>query len=104
MSQNAKDTAATPDADEVRADITALTRDLAALIDKIKIVAADSSSEAIRDSVEALGGQAGKLYEKVTVTGNSAARTVGKQIEAKPVLSLLIAFSIGFCASRFFSR
>jgi hypothetical protein len=101
MKQNAKSEATVaPDIDQVKEDILALTRDLAALMDKMKIVAADGSGEA----VEALGDQVRVLYEKVAAKGEQSAKAVGRQVEAQPILSLLVAFGVGFCASRLLFR
>jgi ElaB/YqjD/DUF883 family membrane-anchored ribosome-binding protein len=105
MKLNVKSEAAVaPDIDRVKEDIVALTRDLASLIDKMKTVAVDGSGEAVRESVEELGATARALYEKVATQGERSAKFVGRQIEAQPVLSLLVAFAVGFCASRLLSR
>lgn len=101
MKQNAKSEATVaPDIDQVKEDILALTRDLAALVDKMKTVAADGSGEA----VDALGDQVRVLYEKVAAKGGQSAKAVGRQVEAQPILSLLVAFGVGFCASRLLFR
>lgn len=105
MKQNVKsEPTVAPDIDQVKADIVALTRDLAALIDKMKTIAVDGSGEAVRESVEELGDKARVLYEKAAAQGERSAKAVGQQIEAQPVLSLLVAFAVGFCASRLLSR
>lgn len=105
MKQETKDGASVaPDIEQVRADILALTRDLAELIDKMKTAALDGSSEALHDSASAVGDKARSLYGKVAAQGERSAQAVGRQVEAQPVLSLLIAFAIGFCASRLIAR
>lgn len=105
MKQDAKsETAAAPDIDQVKQDILALTRDLAALMEKMKAVAVEDSGEAVRDSVEAIGSNARALYDKVAAQGEQSAKAVGRGIEARPVLSLLVAFAVGFCISRLISR
>jgi len=105
MTQNTKrKTAAAPDIDEVKDDILALTRDLAALVEKMQTVAVEESGDAVRESVEALGSKARLLYDKVVAQGEQSAKAVGREIEARPVLSLLVAFAVGFCISRLISR
>jgi ElaB/YqjD/DUF883 family membrane-anchored ribosome-binding protein len=105
MTQNAKGTtAAPPDIDLVKDDVLALTRDLAALIEEMNTFAAEESGEAVRESVEAIGSKARALYDRVATQGEQSAKAVGREIEARPVLSLLIAFAVGFCVSRLISR
>ena len=105
MKQYAKsETAVAPDIDQVKQDILALTRDLTALIEKVKTIAVEDSGDAVRESVEAIGSKARLLYEKVAAQGEQSAKAVGREIEARPVLSLLIAFAVGFCVSRLISR
>ena len=105
MKQDAKSEAAVaPDIDQVKQDIAALTRDLAALIEKMKTITLEDSGDAVRDSVEAIGGKARALYDRVAAQGEQSAKAVGREMEARPVLSLLVAFAIGFCASRLISR
>ena len=105
MTQSAKSQPTTPpDIDQVKEDILSLTRDLASLIDKMKTVAVDSSGEAVRKSVEELGDKARILYEQVATQGERSAKAVNRQIEAQPILSLLVAFAVGFCVSRLLSR
>lgn len=93
-----------PDFDNVKEDVLALTRDLAALADKMKTVAVDGSSEAVRESVEQLSNKARMLYETLGAQGERSAKAVSRQIEAHPVVSLLVAFGVGFFASRLLSR
>ena len=105
MKHDAKsDTAAASDVDQVRQDILALKRDLTALIERMKTIAVEDSGEAVRDSVEAIGSKARALYDKVAAQGEQSAKAVGRGIEARPVLSLLVGFAAGFCVSRLISR
>jgi hypothetical protein len=83
---------------------SALTRDLTALIEKMKTIAVEDSGDAVGDSVEAVGSKARALYDRVAVQGEQSAKAVGRESEARRVLSLLIAFAAGFCVSRLISR
>jgi ElaB/YqjD/DUF883 family membrane-anchored ribosome-binding protein len=96
--------AATPGLDQVKDDIAALTRDVAALLDKVRTLAVDGASEAARESSEQLGEGARMLYDRLVTQGQRSANAVGRQIEAQPILSLLVAFGVGFCASRLLVR
>lgn len=96
--------AAAPGLDQVKDDIVALSRDLAALLDKMKAVAVGGAGEAARESAEQLGESARMLYDRLATQGERSAKAVGRQIEAQPVLSLLVAFGVGFCASRLLLR
>jgi ElaB/YqjD/DUF883 family membrane-anchored ribosome-binding protein len=105
MKQDAKsETAAAPDIDQVREDILALTRDLTTLMEKMKTVAVEESGDTVRESVEAIGSKARWLIDRVAAQGEQSAKVVGREIEARPVLSLLVAFAVGFCISRLISR
>ena len=105
MKQDAKsEIVAAPDIDQVKQDVLALTRDLTALIEKMKTIAVEDSGNAVRDSVEAIGSKARALYDKVAAQGEQSAKAVGRGIEARPVLSVLVAFAVGFCLSRLISR
>ena len=95
---------AAPDIYQLKEDVLALTRDLAALTDKMKTVAVDGPSETVRGSVEELGDKARILYEQVAAQGERSAKAVSRQIEVQPILSLLVAFAVGFCVSRLLSR
>jgi ElaB/YqjD/DUF883 family membrane-anchored ribosome-binding protein len=92
------------DIEQVKDDIAALKRDLALLISTMTSAAVDGSGAAVRESAEQLSEGARVLYEKVAAQGDRTVKAVGQQIEAQPVLSLLVAFGVGFCASRLLSR
>ena len=93
---------AVPDIDGVKDDILMLKRDLASLIDKM--IAADVSGNAARDSAEHPGDGAHTLFEKLAAEGERSAKAIGRQIEAQPVISLLVAFGVGLCVSRLLWR
>jgi hypothetical protein len=70
----------------------------------MKSVAAEGSGVAVRESIEAIGSKARAPYDRVVAQREQSARAEGREIEARPVLSLLIAFAVGFCISRLISR
>jgi hypothetical protein len=59
---NRQPTAAS-DIEQVKEDIFAHTRDLASLIDKMTVNAADGFGDLVRESAEQLGDKARMLYE-----------------------------------------
>lgn len=105
MQENVRDQlAAAPSIDQVKDDILVLQRELASLVDRVKSAAVDGSGAVMRESAEQLGDGARMLYQKLTGQGDRSVKALGRQIEAQPVVSLLVAFGIGFCASRLLSR
>ncbi|MET4807580.1 hypothetical protein [Limibacillus sp. MBR-115] len=105
MKKTAKsESAISQDFDQATEDFAALTRDLTTLIEKMKAIAVGSSNEAVCKTVEELRTEAQALFEKVAAKGQQSSKAVGRQIEARPVLSLLVVFAVGFCASRLLSR
>jgi len=99
------------DFDTVVADIATLKRDVSKVLEQIKAVtvngAVDSMSDAV-DSIEDLAGnvsnEATKLYKAASKRGRKLAGTIERQVDDQPVMSLLVAFTIGLFASRLFSR
>ena len=84
---------ANPSAETIRADIEALKRELAKLMAHVKSGAAESAA-----------GEARRLFDAVTGENAEAAEAVKRYVEARPLTALLIAFGIGFTASRLLKR
>src|ERR1041385_4052446 len=98
------DPAAAPGIDQVKDELAALQRDFAALVEGLKTTAVDGAGAAVRASADRVGDGARLLYDRLSAQGERSAKAVGRQIEAQPVLSLLLAFGVGFCASRLLAR
>ena len=85
-------------------DIVALKRDFAALAGHLK----SGGVAAAGDFAKAAGGQVGDeaahLMALLASHGERSAKAIGQKVEEQPLLSLLIAFSLGFVASRMLSR
>jgi hypothetical protein len=77
----------------VRSDIDALKADLGALLKHVK-----------SGTVDGVTGEAKRLYGKLSNQGDETLESLARQVEEKPVASLLIAFGIGFVAGRILSR
>lgn len=93
----------TPDFQAIMNDIAALKRDLAVLIRNMKVtVAADVASDVgyVRTAVDHFGDEAAHVYQNLAAQGGRSVKAIGHKVEEQPVISLLIAFAIGFVGSR----
>ena len=92
------------DFDAVVEDLAALRRDVAALMSQMKSGALKGANGAAETLIGELCERASRLYEKVAAQGERSVKSVGHQIEERPVVSLLLAFAAGFIASRLLNR
>jgi ElaB/YqjD/DUF883 family membrane-anchored ribosome-binding protein len=103
-------TKATPDSETpidiaaVADDLAALRHDFAALMSQMKSASFSSGNDAAENAVRQIGDRANRLYDVVAARGERSARALGRQIEEQPIMSLLIAFGVGFVASRLLVR
>ena len=93
-----------PDIEAIVDDLAALKRDLATLMSHLKTDALNGASEAAQGAIGRISDQAESIYESLAAQGKRSGKTIGRQVEEQPVLSLLLAFAVGFCASRLLSR
>jgi hypothetical protein len=93
-----------PDLDAIVSDLASLRRDFATLMDHLKIGAINGANGAARDAAGRLGDEAERLYGNLTAQGERAVKAVGRQVEEQPVMSLLLAFALGFAGSRWLSH
>jgi hypothetical protein len=93
-----------PDMDAIVEDLAALKRDLATLMSHLKTDALNGASDAARGAIGRIGDRAESIYESLAAQGKRSGKAIGRQIEEQPVVSLLLAFAVGFCASRLLSR
>ena len=98
------DVEAPADFDAVVEDLAALRRDFAALIGQLKSGAFKGANNAAENVLGELGDRANRLYDSVAAQGQRSAKAIGHQIEEQPVMSLLVAFGVGFVASRMLIR
>jgi ElaB/YqjD/DUF883 family membrane-anchored ribosome-binding protein len=99
--------ATTPDLEKILNDFASLKRDFADLIDHVKSGAtngAGDAGDAVRSSVVRLGEQTRSAYDALAAQGELSAKAIGRQVEERPIVSLLIAFGVGLVASRLLSR
>lgn len=90
--------------DAIVDDLAALKRDFAAMMSQMKSGAFKSANDAAENILGQLGDRAEHLYDSVAAQGARSTKAIGRQVEEKPILSLLIAFGVGFIASRLLNR
>jgi ElaB/YqjD/DUF883 family membrane-anchored ribosome-binding protein len=100
-----KPDAETPaDFDAIVDDLAALKRDFAALMSQMRSGSFKGASDAAENAIGQLGARANHFYDSVAAQGERSAKAIGRQVEERPVASLLIAFGIGLIASRLLIR
>jgi ElaB/YqjD/DUF883 family membrane-anchored ribosome-binding protein len=92
------------DFDAIIRDVAALRQDFADLMSQMKSGAFKGANEAAENILGQLGDKANHLYDNVSAQGQRSVKAIGRQVEERPIVSLLIAFGIGFVASRLLSR
>ena len=107
MSATAKIHAASessPALDAIAADIASLRRDVASLTDHLRTGAIKGAKGAAQDLAGHLGDEAERLYGNLAAQGDRSMKALTRQVEEQPVMSLLLAFALGFAGSRWLSR
>ena len=84
----------------VLADLAALRADIAALAAHMT----NGSMRAATTAANDMTAEAARLYDGAAAAGKSSAKAVEAQIEAHPLMSLILAFSLGFVGSRLLPR
>ena len=92
------------DFDAIVRDLAALRQDFTDLMSQMKSGALKGANDATENILGQLGDRASHVYDSVTAQGERSVKAVGRQIEERPVMSLLIAFGVGFIASRLLIR
>ena len=98
------DTEAPKPQDAIAADLAALKRDFASLLSTLKATQPAQAKEAVQHAAEQLTGKAADIYGQATAQAGRGAKVLAQEIEERPLTTLLLAFSIGFIASRLLSR
>ena len=81
-------------------DISALKRDVSSLLEHLQ---RDASASA-HNAVAQLDDSAHRAYRALASTGSRSIEQVGKQVEAQPVMALLLALGVGYLGGRLLSR
>ena len=85
-------------------DIASLKHDIAILAGNLKNSALNATSDAARSAADQVSGEAVHLYENLAARGDRSAKAISHQVEENPLMSLLLAFGLGFLGSRLLSR
>jgi len=93
-----------PDLRAIMSDIASLKSDLATLAGHLKAGAVNATGDVARSAVGQLGDRASRVYENLAVQGKRSAQAISDQVEEQPVMSLLLAFALGFVGSRLLPR
>jgi hypothetical protein len=102
--KNHPDTGSNPELDAIVSDLAALRRDFAKLTEHLKTGAITGAKGAARDAAGQLGDEAERLYGNLAAQGERSMKAIGRQVEEQPVMSLLLAFALGFVGSKLLSR
>lgn len=103
-SKSHPDAGSPPDLETIASDLASLRRDLATLMEHVKSGAISGANGIARDAADRLGDEGKHLYEKLAAQGERSAKAIGRQVEEQPIMSLLLAFALGFVGSRWLSR
>ncbi len=90
--------------DTIVDDLGTLKRDLGRLMDQMKSGAVDGASEAAQNLLNQLNERASDIYENLSDQGERSVRAISRQVEERPITSLLVAFGAGMIVSRLLSR
>ena len=107
MNDQAKSNArvkAPADLEMISGDLASLKDDLAALMGHVRTGGFRAANEAAHNAMGQLGDGAAEIYGNLAAQGKKSVKAIGHQVDEHPVVSLLIAFAAGFCASRLLSR
>ena len=86
-------------AEDVADEVARLREDLAALkTDITRLV------KSMRSDAGEIGEEAQHLYDKLATESERSARALVREIEERPLTTMLIAFAIGFIGGRFLPR
>jgi ElaB/YqjD/DUF883 family membrane-anchored ribosome-binding protein len=90
--------------DTVVDDLGTLKRDIGRLVDQMKSGAVDGASEAAQNLLNQLNERASDIYDNLSDQGERSVKAISRQVEERPITSLLVAFGVGMIVSRLLSR
>lgn len=91
------------DYDTLQREITDLRRDFSTLLESVR-ARGDGVAKDTEATIRELASQAQRIYDDVSRSGRHSLHAVGKTIEERPLVSILIAFVLGFIGSRLLDR
>jgi ElaB/YqjD/DUF883 family membrane-anchored ribosome-binding protein len=90
--------------DTIVDDLGMLKRDIGRLMDQMKTGAVDGASEAAQNLLNQLNERASDIYDNLSDQGERSVKAISRQVEERPITSLLVAFGVGMIVSRLLSR
>jgi ElaB/YqjD/DUF883 family membrane-anchored ribosome-binding protein len=90
--------------DTIVDDLGTLKRDIGRLMDQMKTGAVDGASEAAQNLLNQLNERASDIYDNLSDQGERSVKAISRQVEERPITSLLVAFGVGMIVSRLLSR
>lgn len=88
------------DLEAIRDDIDTLRSDLARLMQHVKA----GTFKNLASRVEEMSDDARRLYDQARTGGERGAEVLVRQVEERPLTSLLVAFGLGFIGGKFVLR
>ena len=98
------DSGSPPDLDAIAKDLATLRRDLSTLMEHMKSGAIGGANGMARDAADRLGDEGRRLYDNLAMQGERSLLAIGRQVDEQPLMSLMLAFALGFVGSRWLSR
>ena len=95
------------DTDAVRDDLNALRSDIASLAATVKelmVGKAREASSAAGENLDELRDRVEQMAEQLRDRGRAASEKLQRQVEERPLTSLLVAFAAGLVISRLLDR
>jgi ElaB/YqjD/DUF883 family membrane-anchored ribosome-binding protein len=92
------------DLDSISRDLAALKQDFATLISDIRSGTLTRAKTAAYDAAEHMAERATDLYGQAAVQAEKGAKALSHEVEQHPLTTLMVAFAVGFVASRLLSR
>jgi ElaB/YqjD/DUF883 family membrane-anchored ribosome-binding protein len=84
----------------VQTDLAALRQDVSSLLEHLRV----SASNGAQSAANQLDDGARRVYRSVAAESERSIKALGGQIEAQPVVALLVALGVGFVGGRLLSR
>jgi ElaB/YqjD/DUF883 family membrane-anchored ribosome-binding protein len=91
---------ATPDLAALQADVTALKKDVATLLDHLQA----GTLNGARSTIDRFEKQAEQLYRTVAAESQKSAEALSHRIEDQPLTAVLVAAGIGYLGGRLIAR
>jgi ElaB/YqjD/DUF883 family membrane-anchored ribosome-binding protein len=88
------------DVDAIKADLDALRKDFASVVENIK----GTAKSRAESEIEALQRRINQIAADVQASGREGLRAVEGQIGEKPLVSVAVAFAVGLMLGKLFDR